>query len=71
MEKITLTKAQAAKLFGNRQSHLAAALGITAQAVSAWPDELNERQSHEVLGAALLAGVAPDLDSLLAVARQG
>lgn len=70
MDNITLTKDQAAKLFGGKKSRLAEALGISAQAISAWPDTLNERQTHEVMGAALLAGVAPDLNSLVAKVRE-
>lgn len=49
------TKTEAAELWGS-QAELGRALGLTRQAIAAWPEELNERQQNEVLGAAIRAG---------------
>jgi hypothetical protein len=50
MGYFSLTKEQAAAMFGES---LAAAFGISRQAVNAWPDPLPERRANEVLGLAL------------------
>ena len=51
-----MTKSEAIRLFGKTQVELAAALGITKQAVSAWPDVLPQEQRDRVVGAAVRLG---------------
>ena len=46
-------KSEAIRLFGTKQQHLADALGVTRQLISAWPDELRPEQVDRVLGAFL------------------
>lgn len=46
-----MTKKEAAELFGNQQ-RLAEALNVTPQAISQWPDELDQARSDRVVGAA-------------------
>ena len=53
----TISKQSAAEFFGGSQISLAKAIGISAAAISKWPDQLTERQTNEVLGAALRRGV--------------
>lgn len=50
-----MTKQDAIALFGSTRL-LAGALGISAAAIRQWPAELTQRQTHEVLGAALQSG---------------
>ncbi len=52
-----MTKDDAIRVFGS-QTKLAAALGISPQAVFQWPETLTPRQANEVLGAAIRSGVA-------------
>lgn len=56
MTSETISKAQAADLFGGTLTSLARALGITKQAINNWPDQLSDRQTNEVIGAALMQG---------------
>jgi UTP--glucose-1-phosphate uridylyltransferase len=51
-----MRKSEALKIFGS-QTRLADALGLGRSAVSQWPDELNLKQSDQVLGAALRLGL--------------
>lgn len=53
-----MTKKEALELFGGAKK-TADALGITVQAVCAWPERLPRRISDRVLGAAYRAGVLP------------
>lgn len=53
MPAFTLTKKEAIELFGGTQRRLAAALTISEQAITRWPVVLTERQTNEVLGAAI------------------
>lgn len=48
-----MTKKEAIALFGKRQIDLADALGITASAVSQWPDPLDSATRDRVIGAAI------------------
>lgn len=50
-----MTKSDAIRIFGTRKG-LAAALGISPQAIGQWPDILSQRTSDEVVGAALRTG---------------
>jgi predicted nucleic acid-binding Zn ribbon protein len=54
-----MTKTQAIQLFGGRFRHLAGALNISVSAVSQWPEELTQRQTDLVLGAAVRLGKLP------------
>lgn len=54
MQTIT-TKTQAIELFGSRKA-LYTELGITAGALTQWPEELTFRQINQVLGAAYRTG---------------
>ena len=54
--RLLATKTEAATMFGSARK-LAAALGITPAAVSAWPEVLTQRQADEVNGAALRLGL--------------
>jgi len=47
-----MTKTDAIRVFGTR-TKLAAALGITKQAISLWPEELDTARADRVRGAAL------------------
>ncbi|MBM5575401.1 hypothetical protein GKO28_15380 [Deefgea sp. CFH1-16] len=54
-----MRKSDALQLFGS-QTRLAEALGLGRSAVSQWPDQLNQKQSDQVMGAALRLGlIAP------------
>jgi len=46
------TKSEAIEIFGSSAA-LSRALGITKSAVGQWPEELNQRQVNEVVGAAV------------------
>ena len=50
-----MTKSEAIKIFGSG-AELARALGITRGAVSQWPEDLPQRDSDAVTGAALRLG---------------
>jgi hypothetical protein len=50
MENFILSKEQAAAIFGE---NLHAAVGLSRQAVSMWPDPLPAKRINEVLGLAL------------------
>lgn len=58
------TKAEAAKVFGGINA-MARAVGISKQAVHAWPEELTPRQRRELIGTAIetnviqVAGLVP------------
>lgn len=52
---MTLTKHQAIAIFGN-QSEIARAVGLSRSAISLWPEQLTQRQSDLILGAALRLG---------------
>jgi len=47
-----MTKKEAIAMFGSTKE-LAAAMGISVQAVGQWPDELDEYRMDRVLGAAV------------------
>lgn len=53
-----MTKSEAMQLLGTKTlGEFGAALGgLTKQAMSQWPDILNERQTNEVMGAAVRRG---------------
>lgn len=52
-----LTKKQALEMFGGDVQRLATAMGTTRQAIYQWPDELSDRLTKSIVGAAVLAGV--------------
>jgi transposase-like protein len=52
---MAMTKQQAAAIFESKAG-LARALGISRQAINQWPDQLEERQINEVIGAAVRLG---------------
>ncbi|ATF86903.1 Cro/CI family transcriptional regulator [Burkholderia gladioli] len=54
---MNLTKQQATAIFGSGAA-LARALGITRGAVSQWPDELDQKYTDMVIGAAVRVGRA-------------
>ena len=49
-----MKKSEAIDLFDGKVTELAAALGVSWQAVSQWPEELSDRHAREILGAAIL-----------------
>ena len=46
------------------QKAAAKALGISAQAISYWPDPIGQRRSDEIIGAALRHGIVVQPDIL-------
>jgi hypothetical protein len=57
---MNLTKQQAVAMFKNGAA-LGRALGITKGAISQWPDQLDQKQTAMVIGAAVQLGLAvPD-----------
>ncbi|MCT9017112.1 Cro/CI family transcriptional regulator [Cupriavidus gilardii] len=52
---MTITKQRAIAIFGSG-AKLAEALGLTRGRISQWPDELDQRQTDLVVGAALRLG---------------
>ena len=56
-----MTKKQARDIFGKRFLRLCEMMGYCPSAVSAWPDELDERRTNEVVGCAIRNGLkVPD-----------
>lgn len=53
-----MTRQEAVDLFSS-VAGLAAALGITPQAIYQWPDELDQERADRVTGAALRLGKLP------------
>jgi len=51
-----MTKSDAKRIFGNA-SKLAKALDVSPQAISQWEEQLTQRQSDEVTGAAYRLGL--------------
>ena len=55
-----MTKEQAIRLFGDTRAYgtlkLAEAMGVQRHAIYQWPDELEQRQADQVLGAAIRLG---------------
>ena len=47
---------QAVKLWGTKQA-LWEGLGISRQAIGAWPEKLDRRKINEILGASVRAGL--------------
>lgn len=47
-----MKKSNIVKVFDN-QTKLAAALGVTREAIYQWPEDLNQRQIDECVGAAI------------------
>ncbi|SDV49230.1 Cro/CI family transcriptional regulator [Chitinasiproducens palmae] len=54
---MNLTKQQAIAIFGTG-AELGRALGITKGAISQWPEELDQKQTAMVIGAAVQSGRA-------------
>ena len=54
---MNLTKKQAIAIFGNGVL-LADALGLTKGAISQWPDQLDQKRTAMVLGAAIQHGTS-------------
>lgn len=52
---MNLTKQQAVAIFGDGVS-LARALGVTKSAISQWPDDLDQKRTAMVIGAAVQLG---------------
>ena len=62
-----MTKQDAIQLLGGSQKTMAQALGITASAVSQWPNELDQEREDRVIGAAVRIGkMAPPPGSVAA-----
>ena len=57
MKRIPRTKKEAVELFGSTHSDLAKVLGITREAVTMWPEQLNQAQIDRVVGAAVRHGL--------------
>lgn len=53
---MVLTKQQAIDIFGSSGADLARALGCTRSAISLWPEELSQKQTDTVIGAATRLG---------------
>ncbi|EIF30938.1 hypothetical protein BCh11DRAFT_06450 [Burkholderia sp. Ch1-1] len=53
---MNLTKKQAIDIFGGNGAALGRALGITKGAISQWADELDQKQTAMVIGAAVQLG---------------
>jgi UTP--glucose-1-phosphate uridylyltransferase len=51
-----MTKSEAVALFGDTQTALANALGVSRSYISQWPDVLEPKQADRVLGAAVRLG---------------
>jgi len=54
--KYPRTKSAAITLWGDKYA-LAAAIGVTRQAIDQWPQKLTERKINEILGASIRAGL--------------
>ena len=54
-----MEKNEALRIFGGRIADLARALEITPQAISQWPDELDQERIDRVIGAAVRLGRWP------------
>ena len=68
MSDIRFTKQQAADIFGGTFAALARALGVSRQAVNAYPDVLTTRQTDSVIGAALRLGKVESREQLVELA---
>lgn len=66
---MNLTKKQAIDIFGGNGAALGRALGITKGAISQWPDELDQKQTAMVIGAAVQLG-KPVPDGFIAPSEQ-
>ncbi|MFM0507682.1 Cro/CI family transcriptional regulator [Paraburkholderia sp. RL17-373-BIF-A] len=66
---MNLTKKQAIDIFGGNGAALGRALGITKGAISQWPDELDQKQTAMVIGAAVQLG-KPVPDGFIAPTEQ-
>lgn len=53
---MVLTKQQAIDIFGSSGAELARVLGCTRSAISLWPDELSQKQTDTIIGAAIRLG---------------
>jgi len=51
-----MTRSEAIRLFGTRQSDLADALGISRSAIAQWSEDLTQERVDRVVGAALRLG---------------
>ena len=51
-----MRKSQAKQVFGGTLAEMADALGVTASAISQWPEELSLEQTDRVTGAAVRLG---------------
>ncbi len=51
-----MLKTDALELWNGRQTDMAAAVGVTKQAISLWPDELPPRIADRVIAAAVRGG---------------
>lgn len=49
-----MKKSDAIELYGGEVKDLAAALDVSPQAVSQWPEELSESRAKEIIGDAVL-----------------
>jgi predicted transcriptional regulator len=58
-----MKKNQAIQIFGS-VPNLASAIGVTRHAIYQWPDELSQRTSDEVVGAAMRLGLPLDTDEV-------
>lgn len=56
---IGMTKDDAKYIFRGT-ANLASALGITKQAISQWPDDLPQKTSDLIVGAAIRLGINPN-----------
>ena len=50
---LPMTKSEAIDIFGGAKKDLAEGVGVTASAISQWPDELDQARIDQVIGAAV------------------
>ena len=64
-----MKKSKAVALFGNSAASLARAVGLSRSRISQWPENLTQKQSDLVIGAALRLGKINHCDAGLQIHR--